>query len=142
MNSCCRCTDIKRIICIHMCQKRCHTDLGCNQNNGNPQPSGNFQMIRIWQGKGLLAAALLPLTIWLCVKITMQKKPELPWAFLLLSNGACCLVSSMGIMLSPVTAGIFAVMGAVRYHDPKRIVRCVLCCIPSIVLGVAYVLIK
>ena len=104
--------------------------------------SGNFQMIRIWQGKGLLAAALLPLTIWLCVKITMQKKPELPWAFLLLSNGACCLVSSMGIMLSPVTAGIFAVMGAVRYHDPKRIVRCVLCCIPSIVLGVAYVLIK
>lgn len=104
--------------------------------------SGNFQMIRIWQGKGLLAAALLPLSIWLCMKIVMQKKPEFPWYFLLLTNGACCLVSSMGIMLSPLVMGIFAVMGAVHCRDPKRIIKCVLCCIPSIVLGAVYVLIK
>ena len=104
--------------------------------------SGNFQMIRIWQGKGLLAAALLPLSIWLCMKTMMQKKPELPWYFLLLTNGACCLVSSMGIMLSPLVMGIFAVMGAVHCREPKRIITCILCCIPSIVLGAAYVLIK
>ena len=104
--------------------------------------SENFQMIRIWQGKGLLAAALLPLSIWLCMKTMMQKKPELPWYFLLLTNGACCLVSSMGIMLSPLVMGIFAVMGAVHCREPKRIITCILCCIPSIVLGAAYVLIK
>lgn len=104
--------------------------------------SGNFQMIRIWQGKGLLAAALLPLSIWLCMKIVMQKKPEFPWYFLLLTNGACCLVSSMGIMLSPLVMGIFAVMGAIHCRDPKRMIKCILCCIPSIVLGTAYVLIK
>lgn len=104
--------------------------------------SGNFQMIRIWQGKGLLAAALLPLSVWLCMKTVMQKKPELPWYFLLLTNGACCLVSSMGIMLSPLVMGIFAVMGAVHCREPKRIITCILCCIPSIVLGAAYVLIK
>lgn len=104
--------------------------------------SGNFQMIRIWQGKGLLAAALLPLSIWLCMKIVMQKKPEFPWYFLLLTNGACCLVSSMGIMLSPLVMGIFAVMGSVHCREPKRIGKCILCCIPSIVLGAAYVLIK
>ena len=104
--------------------------------------SENFQMIRIWQGKGLLAAALLPLSVWLCMKTVMQKKPELPWYFLLLTNGACCLVSSMGIMLSPLVMGIFAVMGAVHCREPKRIITCILCCIPSIVLGAAYVLIK
>ena len=104
--------------------------------------SGNFQMIRIWQGKGLLAAALLPLSVWLCMKTVMQKKSELPWYFLLLTNGACCLVSSMGIMLSPLVMGIFAVMGAVHCREPKRIITCILCCIPSIVLGAAYVLIK
>lgn len=104
--------------------------------------SGNFQMIRIWQGKGLLAAALLPLSIWLCMKIVMQEKPEFPWYFLLLTNGACCLVSSMGIMLSPLVMGIFAVMGAVHCREPKRIIKCILCCLPSIVLGAAYVLIK
>lgn len=104
--------------------------------------SGNFQLIRIWQGKGLLAAALLPLSIWLCVKIVMKKKPELPWYFLLLTNGACCLLSSMGIMLSPLVMGIFAVMGAIYCREPKRIVKCILCCIPSLVLGAAYVLIK
>ena len=74
--------------------------------------SGNFQMIRIWQGRVLLAAALLPLSVWLCMKTVMQKKSELPWYFLLLTNGACCLVSSMGIRLSPLVMGIFASDGS------------------------------
>lgn len=104
--------------------------------------SGNFQMIRIWQGKGLLAAALLPCTIWLCMKNVMKKEPELPWLFLLLANGACCLVSSMGILLSPVVVGLFAVMGALRFRDPKRMIKCILCCIPSGVLGVIYMVIR
>ena len=38
----------------------------------------------------------------------MQEKPEYPWSLAFLANGACCLFSSMGIMLAPLLMGVFA----------------------------------
>ena len=38
--------------------------------------SGSFQMIRIWQGKALLASAFLPLLLYICQSVLMEKKPE------------------------------------------------------------------
>lgn len=103
--------------------------------------SGSFQMIRIWQGKALLAAALIPLLFYLSMTIVMEEKPKYPWYLLLLANTACCLLSSMGIILAPILQGAFALLGMIRFRSPKRFLYGILCCIPSIVLGVVYVLI-
>lgn len=104
--------------------------------------SGNFEMVRIWQGKALLASALLPLTIWFCIKTVMSKKAEEPWLFLVLTNISCCLVSSMGIMLCPLVIGIFAFLSCIWYRDGKRFAKAILCCLPSLVLGVVYLMIR
>lgn len=104
--------------------------------------AGNFQMVRIWQGKALLAAALLPLLFLLCLDILMEEKPAYPWYFLGIGNLACCFVSSMGVILAPLMTGCFLVTSLIRFRDGKRLAGGLICCIPSIVLGIAYLLIK
>lgn len=103
--------------------------------------SGSFQMIRIWQGKALLAAALIPLLFYLSMTIVMEEKPQYPWYLLLFANIACCLLSSMGIILAPLLQGAFALLGLIRYRSPKRFVYSLLCCLPSVALGIVYILI-
>lgn len=101
--------------------------------------SGSFQMIRIWQGKALLAAALLPLLFYLSMSIVMEEKPEYPWILLFMANTSCCLLSSMGIILAPILQGIFLLLGLIRFKNIKRFMKGLLCCLPSIVLGIIYI---
>lgn len=103
--------------------------------------SGSFQMIRIWQGKALLAAALIPLLFYLSMTIVMEEKPKYPWYLLFFANIACCLLSSMGIILAPILQGSFALLGAIRFRSLKRFFYGILCCTPSVVLGIIYILI-
>ncbi len=101
--------------------------------------AANFQMIRIWQGKALLAAAFLPLLFFLSLSIVMEEQPEYPWTLLFLANTACCLLSSMGILLAPLVQGIFLLFALLRFRSPKRLLKGILCCAPSLILGVIYV---
>lgn len=102
--------------------------------------AGRFQMIRIWQGKAVLAAAMIPLLIYLALSIIMEEKPEYPWYFLLMINIGCCLLSSMGIMLSPLLLGIFILLSILRFRSLNRAWKVLLCCVPSLILGVVYIL--
>ena len=102
--------------------------------------AGRFQMIRIWQGKALLAAAMIPLLLYLSLSIIMEEKPEYPWYFLLMINLGCCLLSSMGIMLAPLITGIFLLLSLFRFRSLKRVGKGLLCCIPSLILGIIYIL--
>lgn len=103
---------------------------------------GNFQMIRIWQGKALLAAALLPLLLYLCLNILMEKTPTYPWILLGAANLACCLLSSMGVLLAPLVTGCVLLLSLIRFRDGKKLVYGILCCGPNLVLGLAYLFIK
>lgn len=102
--------------------------------------AGNFTLIRIWQGKALLTALLLPFTFYLSWCILMEKESSYSLLLLLMANLACCHVSSMGIMLSPIMIGIFAVMGMCKNRSFGIFVKGILCCVPSIFLGVLYLL--
>ena len=100
--------------------------------------AGTFQMVRIWQGKALLASAFLPLLFFLSLSIVMEEKPEYPWLLLFLANTSCCLLSSMGILLAPLVQGIFLLFALFRFKNPKRLLQGILCCMPSLILGVIY----
>ena len=76
-----------------------------------------FTMGRIWQGKAVLAGVFLPFLFLLCMEIFMQEKPEYPWSLAFLANGACCLFSSMGIMLAPLLMGVFALLSLVKFRQ-------------------------
>ena len=100
-----------------------------------------FTMGRIWQGKAVLAGVFLPFLFLLCMEIFMQEKTEYPWSLAFLANGACCLFSSMGIMLAPLLMGVFALLSLVKFRDGRRFLKSVVCCLPSLILGVVYILV-
>ena len=100
-----------------------------------------FTMGRIWQGKAALAGVFLPLLFLLCMEILMQEKPKYPWSLLFLTNGACCLFSSMGIMLAPLMMGVFLLLSLVRFRSLKRLWKGIICCLPSLVLGALYIVV-
>lgn len=104
--------------------------------------AGNFQMIRLWQGKALLAAFMLPLVFYLSLSTTLEKQPQYSWLLLGMANLSCCLLSSMGIILAPLMMGIFIFLGLLRFRSLKRTVLGLLCCAPSLILGAVYILIK
>lgn len=103
--------------------------------------SGSFQMVRLWQGKALLASAFLPLLFYLCQAVLMEKKPEYPWIFLALADLSCCLLSSMGIILGTIMLGCFLILCLIFRRDWKAFLKGAACCIPSLVLGIFYTLI-
>ena len=104
--------------------------------------SENFQMIRIWQGKACMASVFLPLLLYLGMCIIMKKQREYSWIMLLMTDISCCLLSSMGIMLACIMLVILLVMGLVRYRDLQKTACAALCCLPSLLLGAVYIMIR
>ena len=104
--------------------------------------SGNFQMVRIWQGKALLTGVFLPFLFFLCMELLVDKKGEYPWISLFLTELACCLLSSMGIILAPVLTGIFLLISLYKQRDLRRLLYGVICCLPPVALGCIYFFIQ
>lgn len=104
--------------------------------------AGSFQMVRIWQGKALLASAFLPLLLYLCLSVAMEEEPRYPWKLLFLGNLSCCLLSSMGIMLAPILQGIFILFSFIKFKNLKHLGKSLACCLPSLILGVVYLAIR
>lgn len=113
----------------------------CSFSGYSVYNAGNFQMVRIWQGKAVLAAILIPLLIWSCISLLLEKESEGSWHLLVWANISCCLVSSMGIILAPLLTGCFLLLSLVLRRDWRRVAKGILCCLPSIVFGVIYILI-
>lgn len=101
--------------------------------------TGSFQMVRIWQGKAVLAAMLLPMVFYLCLCLFVGKEKRYPWYFLAMATMSCCLVSSMGIVLAPLMIGCFLLASLVFNRDISHILRAFLCCLPSLLLGLIYI---
>lgn len=104
--------------------------------------AGNFQMVRIWQGKALLASAMLPLLAYFCISLILEEKQEYPWILLVMANISCCLISSMGIILAPLLMGLMILTGLIQRKNLVNAAKGICCMLPSIVLGVVYILIK
>ncbi len=104
--------------------------------------AGNFQMIRIWQGKAMLVSVMLPFVFYLCLTIIIQEKQENTWLLLGMANLSCCLLSSMGIMLAPLMIGLMAFVGLSIKKKFSYFFKAVLCCLPSLILGVVYIWIR
>lgn len=102
--------------------------------------AGSFQMVRLWQGKAMLAAFLLPSIFYLASSIVLEEQSAYSWVLLFMADLGACLLSSMGIILAPLMIGIFVFLGLLRFRSVKRTVLGLACCIPSAILGIVYLL--
>lgn len=77
---------------------------------------------------------------FVCVYRFPRKKQEISWVPLVLANISCCLLSSMGVILAPLLTGCFFIISLIVRRDWKRVLVGFLCCLPSIALGIVYIL--
>lgn len=107
--------------------------------------SGLFLLIRVWQGKAFLAGILLPLVLYLSMRLFfMEEKKEYwpEWVLLLFLMSACCMVSSMGVILGAIALGISGILFAFRKKSLRILIYTVLCCIPNIICAGIYLVIR
>ena len=103
---------------------------------------GVFMMTRIWQGKAVLVALLIPLIFYWGLRLYMQGLSKAEWAAWFATMLACCFVSSMGIMLAAIMTGIIGICAAVFKKNWKNLLWTVICCIPNIIFAMIYILIR
>lgn len=103
---------------------------------------GMMMFPRIWQGKAVLATILLPLILVLGMRMVSYGYSRMEWLYLFLVMMASCFVSSMGIMLSAIEIGICGLLTALRRRQVKPLAYTVLCCMPNLIYGIIYLLIR
>jgi len=102
--------------------------------------SSSFLLLRIHQGKALLANFILPLLIYLLVSYYREAKYN--QRDLLLVMISSTLVSAMGVFLAPMLLGIYGVVRFARERKVLILGQVLLCSMPNIVVGIGFLLIR
>lgn len=103
---------------------------------------GSMLLLRIWQGKAVLAAIGIPYLFYLCYRMYRHPKEYGNLLLLLIGTAACCLVSSMGIALPPVLLGIFAVLFGIFGKNRRYFLQMLTGCLPCVVFGLLYIVMR
>lgn len=103
---------------------------------------GIFTVVRIWQGKAVFCGILAPMICYMMLHLCTEQAVKADWQLLFFLMCACCMVSSMGIMLGAVMAGIFGLVNFIKNRDLKSLIYTMLCCIPNMVCAGIYVLLR
>lgn len=102
----------------------------------------SFTILRLWQGKAVLEAAIIPFVLYLGYRITKENWDIGTFLTLTAATTSACLVSSMGIFLAPISVGIWALVDLIKEKKIKRMAGYGLSLIPCIICGLLYILIK
>lgn len=115
----------------------------------------SFFLIRIWQGKAILASMILPLIVLLFIKAEENNYKFNYCLILFITILAGNLTTTMGIALPPMELMLLAVVyeiSKIKFKKSKEektgignaiinLTKCCLCCVPSIIYGIAYLII-
>ena len=97
-----------------------------------------FLSITPWVGKGILATILIPALFYWILR-TAEKEQTADFLLLGLTCLAGCLLSSMGIMLTPVFVGTAMLLAGIRKKSISYVVKGALACLPCVILGIYYI---
>lgn len=97
---------------------------------------------RPWQGKSLLANLIIPFIFYLFLEYLGKEEDEFYWFLLLLTLWASDLLSSMSIFLPLIGAGILTALYSIKEKNIRYILKFIPCCIPSLVYGIIFLIIK
>ena len=108
--------------------------------SGEHTSGPTFLSITPWVGKGILATVLIPLLFYWMLRIALQEKTWADWWLLGITGLAGCLLSSMGIMLTPVFVGTAMLLAGIRKKSISYVIKGACACIPCVILGIYYIL--
>lgn len=101
-----------------------------------------FLLIRIWQGKAVLAAVILPLLFYYLMQAYKNGYQKQNCVMIFLTTGAAALTSSMGIFLAPIMVALGAFSGIIQTRKIGVAFKLLAGCIPCIILAGIYLLLK
>lgn len=102
--------------------------------------SAVFLLQRVWQGKGALAAILIPMLWYLLIRLRKEGENTYVYVELFVTILAACLTSSMALFLCPVLMGAFGLEYLISERRWSVVGRLILCTLPCIVLAIAEVI--
>ena len=101
-----------------------------------------FTIVRIWQGKAVVAGALIPFLTYLLVRLYRAGDKTGSYIALIPTAMAMCLMSGMGIFFAGIMIGLFGLWFALITKNYRKIVYVLLACVPTIVYGLSYVFVR
>lgn len=104
------------------------------------QTQAVFLLTRIWQGKAIVAAIMIPFLCYLMMLFYRMNKEKQIYYLLFLTDIACCLLSGMGIFFSGVLIGIFGMYITIVKKDVSILRQIAIACIPTILFGIVYII--
>ena len=103
---------------------------------------GTFLLVRIWQGKAVLASVILPAVFYLCSRLLVLKNSESDWSVLVCAMISGFMVSTMGIMLPVLSVAVFGFLFGLLKKNWGGLIRCILVCMPNLIFAVIYLMIR
>ncbi len=97
-----------------------------------------FLSITPWVGKGVLATILIPMLFYMILRL-IQRDEAGNWRMLGIVCLGGCLLSSMGIILTPVFVGISVFLISVSKKSIRYLCCGILSILPCILLGIYYI---
>ncbi len=104
--------------------------------------SGTFLLTRGWQGKALVAGLIQPALFYICRGAMKEKGGWEMWCALFCVVTAACMFSSMGIVLSIIPVGVYALVYGISQKKWRCIPYAALSCLGAAACGVSYLLIR
>lgn len=101
-----------------------------------------FTLNRIWQGKATVAGVMIPFLLYLLLQLYYDKQDKGSYVLLFFAGLSMCLMSGMGIFFSGIMIGVYGVWFTLLNKRWKHILYIAIACMPTVVYGLSYVLIK
>ena len=103
-----------------------------------------FTSVYIWQGKAMLPNFIFPILIYLFLYMIKKKKEDDKriWSGIFLTVLAGCCCSSMAVPLCALTVGSGALVISCYKKRWKILISGMICCLPCILIGIAFLVIK
>ena len=103
---------------------------------GNVYTQAVFTLTRIWQGKAVVAAVMIPMFLYLLLFVQSEDTVG-NWLWFGIAGCACCLFSGMGIAISVIMIAVYGLY-AVVCKRWKRLPLLVIGLLPSLLFGFFY----
>lgn len=101
-----------------------------------------FAMTRTWQGKGLMAGIVLPMLLLCLIYLADEKPKPGTWILFEMVIISAVFATSISFMLVPTIVGTAAVLLAIQKKSLRTLWQVFVCCLPCLVLGACYLLLK
>lgn len=101
-----------------------------------------FSIVRIWQGKAVVAGVLIPFLTYLLIRLYKYSEKNCNYVLIFTTNMAMSLMSGMGIFFSGILTGVCGVWFTLINKNWKGMLYVILTCIPTIIYGLSYIMIK